>query len=628
MAAPGCQIQEEEEATFEVSEQPLGLKGRSLGMVIDDATDSATVFNADTNTILGTVQGLGSSSTSGDCSITADGTKGFFTHFDSSVTVVDLTTTTPTLAGAPNPIPIDNPGEDTALSPDGKFLVVCDGAAFAPVSVVDVATQTQVSTFDTGADCDSVDVCSDGSVLVTSFNNSRVRRLTLNASGVLTDTGESLFTSGPVNVYCSPTATAGIVLNFFDNSAVSFKIPGLTPVSNRTFSASPVSGAINLAGDRAYFRNFDGIVTGFSFDQTTGTLGAAPLFQVTTASLTSFFGMEQLAVHPSDASLYVSEPGRVRILDATTGATTGSITGGSMSQATGICFGAVPPNEPPVAKCADRIVPADGTCHAAASIDDGSFDPDEGDTIQCTQVPSGPFDEGTTKVTLTCTDSEGESSSCTATVTVADQAPPDLACPADQTLECNDGNGGAMASFIATAIDNCDGETAVACVPDSGSTFPLGTTAGACSSSDDSGNTSRCSHNVTVVDTAPPTVVTANPAPLWPPNHKYHRIDLDACIDSIQDACRGPLDIAANAKVTGCTSDEPDDGLGDGDSANDCVIVDDHSVDLRAERAGNGNGRVYTIRYTVSDGSSAIDHTCKVGVPHRQNGDPAIDDAL
>lgn len=625
VSAPGCQA--EEQATFEASEQAIGLKGSSLGMVVDNATGSATVFNADTNTILGTVPG--SVGTSGDCSITTDGTKGFFTHFDNTVTVADLTKTPPALAGGPNPIKISNPGEDTALSPDGKFLLVCDGSAIAPVSVIDVATQTEISTFNTGSDCDSVDVCSDGSVLVTSFNSSRVRRLKLSGSGILTDTGESLFANGPTNVYCSPAATSGIVVSFFDSSAQSFKIPGLTQVSSRTFSGNAISGAINHAGDRAYFRTSGGLVAGFSFDQTTGVLGTTPLFQVALAPPTnSFFGMEQLAVHPSDASIYVSQPGSLRILDAKTGATTGSITGGSMSNITGVCFGAISPNKPPVAKCADRIVLADGTCHGLASIDDGSFDPDPGDTIQCTQVPSGPFDEGTTKVTLTCTDSHGESSSCTANVTVADQTGPVLACPADQTVECNDGNGGATARFTATATDNCDGDRAVTCIPGSGSTFPLGTTADTCSASDDSGNASRCSHNVTVVDTTPPAVVTTDPAPLWPPNHKYHRIDLGDCIASIQDACRGPLDVASHATVTGCTSDEPDNGLGDGDSPDDCVIVDGHSVDLRAERAGDGNGRVYTIRYTVADDAgNATDHTCKVGVPHSQNGDPAVDDA-
>jgi len=53
MASPGCHC--EEESTVE---EHLALTGSSLGMVVDNATGSATVFNADTNTILGTVTGL------------------------------------------------------------------------------------------------------------------------------------------------------------------------------------------------------------------------------------------------------------------------------------------------------------------------------------------------------------------------------------------------------------------------------------------------------------------------------------------------------------------------------------------------------------------------------------------
>ncbi|MCI0621891.1 MAG: hypothetical protein L0387_09510 [Acidobacteria bacterium] len=74
-------------------------------------------------------------------------------------------------------------------------------------------------------------------------------------------------------------------------------------------------------------------------------------------------------------------------------------------------------NTPPVAKCKNVIVPAGPTCSAAASVDDGSFDPD-GDSITITQLPLGPYAVGATTVTLTITDSKGTSSSCTATVTV------------------------------------------------------------------------------------------------------------------------------------------------------------------------------------------------------------------
>ena len=620
----GCQAEPAPTAPAEHA-----LAAASLGMAVDNLTGSATVFDADTNVVLGTVAGLGAPPlASGDCSIAADGSKAFFTRFNDSVTVVDLTGPTPVQAAAPNPIAIANPGEDTALSPDGKFLVVCDGSAPAPISVIDVATQTQISTFSTGADCNSVDVCSDGSVLVTSFGLAVVRRLTLSASGTLADTGESLSVNAPVNVYCSPSATAGVIVEQVPSDVISVKLPGLTPVSTRPISSFAVTGAINHAGNRFYARNDAGTLTAFTLDQATATLGSTPVFEVAVAPILTFFGIEQLAVHPSDASIYVSEPGALRILDAATGAPVGSIADISLPQPTGVCFGpGVTGNRPPVAKCAARTVLADGTCHAPASIDDGSFDPDAGDAITCTQTPIGPFGRGATLVTLTCSDSHGATASCNAPVTVVDQTPPMVACPAAQTAECNDGQRGAAVSFIVAAPDNCVASAAVVCARPSGSTFPLGTTSDACRASDPDGNASFCSHDVTVVDTAAPVVSPAAVADVWPPFHDYHVVDLADCIESLQDACQGPLDVDTHAQVTCCTSDEPDLGQGNGDLPNDCVIVNKHAVKLRAERAPNGNGRVYTLHYTVTDGANkTTNHTCTVGVPHARVEGPAIDD--
>jgi hypothetical protein len=92
-------------------------------MVIDNETDSAIVFNTNTNTILGAVGGFGGDpSLSGDCSITPDGAKGFFTRFDSNITVVDLTTTPPTQAHGRNPIPIANAGQNTAVTPMSRVV--------------------------------------------------------------------------------------------------------------------------------------------------------------------------------------------------------------------------------------------------------------------------------------------------------------------------------------------------------------------------------------------------------------------------------------------------------------------------------------------------------------------------
>lgn len=583
-----------------------------LGMIVDRVTSSVTVFDSGTSAVLGTVGGLGGAGLlPGDCSIA--GTKGYFAPRNSNLTVIDLAASPPTLAGAPNPFPAFNRGDDTALSPDGKFMVVC-GANGRSVMVYDLATQNFVNVPQVVSNCSSVDVCSNGSVLITQGNPGAVRRLRIDAAGNLTDTGESQPISDPRNVYCSPSGRSGMVMSASNGVATAFNVTPLFPLSTLHI-AGVAAGAFNRAGNRAYLQSGTGLVTAVAYDQTSAAFGST-LFQVSLAPPeANLFGSDTLAVHPSDASIYVSQPGGAQILDAGTGARIGSITSPSLSTATGVCFGPFRPNRPPVARCADRTVVADGTCHGQASIDNGSFDPDTGDTFTCTQTPGGGLGKGTTSATLTCTDGSGESSSCTATVTVADRTPPGLVCPADQVVECNGGHGDAAVSFAGAATDRCDGDRPVSCMPGSGATFALGTTIDVCTASDGSGNTSQCGHAVTVVDTAPPELVAATPPPVSPADHAYRRIGLGDCIASIADACRGPLDIASHATVIGCVSDEPETGPGD-DTTSDCVIVDGNHVDLRAERADNGDGRTYSIFYTATDGGgNAAVHRCTVDVP-------------
>jgi predicted extracellular nuclease len=107
---------------------------------------------------------------------------------------------------------------------------------------------------------------------------------------------------------------------------------------------------------------------------------------------------------------------------------------------------------------------------------------------------------------------------------------------------------------------------------------------------------------------APTLDVSVTPDRLWPPNHKY--ADVQATI-AADDNFDDSLDVSVSA-----TSNEPDDGTGDGDTANDIVIVDDDSLRLRAERAGDGSGRVYTITWRATDdcGNSVTD-SATVTVP-------------
>ncbi len=65
--------------------------------------------------------------------------------------------------------------------------------------------------------------------------------------------------------------------------------------------------------------------------------------------------------------------------------------------------------------------------------------------------------------------------------------------------------------------------------------------------------------------------------------------------------CDGTVGIGG-VVITQVTSDEPDNGNGDGNTVNDIVIAADcRSVQLRSERAGPLNGRVYIVTLRVKD---------------------------
>jgi hypothetical protein len=147
---------------------------------------------------------------------------------------------------------------------------------------------------------------------------------------------------------------------------------------------------------------------------------------------------------------------------------------------------------------------------------------------------------------------------------------------------------------------------------------------------DDSGNSSSCMQTVTVTDTQGPIITVNNTTlTLWPPNHQYTTVNLTQFVTGASDNCDSNVDIN-DVVITSVTSDELEDNPsgGDGNTLNDIVIAADcKSVQLRAERDGNLNGRVYTITFAVVDASGNVGTaTVKVTVPKTQNGAGAVDD--
>ncbi len=192
-------------------------------------------------------------------------------------------------------------------------------------------------------------------------------------------------------------------------------------------------------------------------------------------------------------------------------------------------------------------------------------------------------------------------------IAVEDTLDPTVTCPAPVEVECTGNNGIAkadpvLAAFFAgaSASDVCD--ATVTPVDDAPAFIPIGVNPITFSATDDSGNTGSCSANIEVVDTMPPTIsVSVSPTTVFPaPNHKMFEV---AAVVQYEDSC----DPNPTVVLTSITSNEPDNGRGDGDTANDIQGADlgtaDFSFLLRSERSGRGTGRIYTVTYTVTDGS-------------------------
>jgi hypothetical protein len=255
---------------------------------------------------------------------------------------------------------------------------------------------------------------------------------------------------------------------------------------------------------------------------------------------------------------------------------------------------------PPEANCANQTVPTDpGVCVATGvSIDNGSSDP-FGQGIVIVESPEDPYSLGDTLVELTVTDTDGLTDMCSATVTVEDQEPPTITAPADIVMECTAPEGTPVDLGLPTnVLDNCDVDPAV--TNDAPALFPLGLTTVTWTATDDAGNSADDAQDVTIVDTTPPELsVQLSPDTLWAPNHKLNTITATVVATDICDA-------DPEIRLVSVTSDEPDNGLGDGDTANDIVIVDDFTLQLRAERSGLGDGRVYTVTYEAEDDSGNV----------------------
>ncbi len=170
-------------------------------------------------------------------------------------------------------------------------------------------------------------------------------------------------------------------------------------------------------------------------------------------------------------------------------------------------------NTPADIPCVEATSPAGAvvtyTNPTATDIVDGAV------AVTCVPASGSTFPIGINTVVATATDAHGNSASTSFTVTVCDNTPPVVSCPAD--IPCVERTSliGAVVNYpTITATDIVDGDVAVQSylpingtyIPPTGSLFIMGLNTVRVTATDAHGNASSCSFTVKVCDTRPPVV--------------------------------------------------------------------------------------------------------------------------
>lgn len=290
-------------------------------------------------------------------------------------------------------------------------------------------------------------------------------------------------------------------------------------------------------------------------------------------------------------------------------------------------------NQPPVANAGpDQTVQDNNQSGAVVTLDGSKSSDSDGDTLSfvwkdqsgttvgTTATVQVTLTPGTYTFTLTVTDTAGLSSSDSTVVTVTKPNQPPVAnAGANQTIGCA-GPSGASVKLDGSKSSDPDGDTLNFVWKDGTGnvvgnaaivqlTVAAGTHTFTLTVTDSANLSSTATTQVTVVAaTAPVMGVILSPNSLWPPNHRL--VEITANVET-SDGCDANPTIA----LVSITSNEPDNGLGDGDLPNDIESVRGGPIQygtyvrsflLRAERSGSGNGRIYTVTYSVKDASGNV----------------------
>lgn len=321
---------------------PGAAQAGPLGMASDDRNNRLSVFDARLDVITASLD-AGPGMALGDCVVSRDERLGVMSGSSAEITFVELDRHASPAAHSGTRLPISNLGVDMALSPDEAFLVLAGGGALQqPLSVVATASRAEVSTSSLFVDNTSVEFCGNGTLLVTTINgpafdhqvDNALYDARLDARGRISLGGHRLSSGAqPNNSTCAPGSLSGVLLDRA-GGVTSFTLPGLEPVQYvDTGPSAALAAAFSSDGKRLYVRTAKA-VQAYHFNPLTGAMRYA--WAQDAPDTPTYFGMEQIALHPDGDKLYVDGGGSMWVLDAQTGRHAGAI--GHGGGTTGICF--------------------------------------------------------------------------------------------------------------------------------------------------------------------------------------------------------------------------------------------------------------------------------------------------
>ena len=320
---------------------PLAGFAASMGMVSDNGSDTVRIFDADLDMVTVILEAHPGKAV-GDCALASDEQLGFSSSNSGVITFLELAPGNPRSVPGRKLVAISNIGVDMALSPDDAFLVMAGGGALQqPLSVVDTALQEEIATAGLFADHSSVEFCDNGTILVTTTHgkhygsglDNALYDAAIDREGMISLRGHRLSSGAqPNNVTCAPGSMFGVLLDR-EGGLSSFALPGLEMADYASLDSSTGVAAVFSPNGRQLFVRTRDSVKAFHFNPVTGTM--RPDWKQPLAATSTFYGIDQIAIHPDGNKLFVDGGASMLILDPGTGGQTGAI---DLVDTTGICF--------------------------------------------------------------------------------------------------------------------------------------------------------------------------------------------------------------------------------------------------------------------------------------------------